>query len=41
MDKKYEITLFHLNDNSKSKSVHPTPMRCLIIGSSGSGKTNL
>jgi len=41
MDNKYEITLFHLNDNSKSESVLPIPMRCLIIGSSGSGKTNL
>jgi len=41
MDKKYEITLFHLNDNSKTESILPIPMRCLIIGSSGSGKTNL
>lgn len=36
----YEITAFHL-DNSRSRSIFPIPMRCLIIGSSGSGKTNL
>jgi len=41
MDKKYEITLFHLDDNIISESIFPIPMRCLIIGSSGSGKTNL
>lgn len=39
----YEIKVFHLDKNkdNKSKSIFPTPMRCLIVGSSGSGKTNL
>lgn len=41
MDTKFEITLFHLDDNIISESIFPIPMICLFIGSSGSGKTNL
>jgi len=43
MDNNYEIKVFNLDkdkDNT-SESIFPTPIRCLIIGSSGSGKTNL
>ena len=42
MDNNYEIKVFNLDkdkDNT-SESIFSTPMRRLIIGSSGSGKTN-
>ena len=42
MNNNYEIKVFNLvKDNDIPNSLFPRPMRCLIIGSSGSGKTNL
>lgn len=42
MDNNYEIKVFSLvNYNDIPDLIFPTPMRCLIKGSSGSGKTNL
>lgn len=43
MNKKYTITPFKCGDEKYSKSIFPfpLPLRCLILGKSGSGKTTV
>lgn len=42
LGKEYQVTFFHGNNNSKNKNnLFPFPLRCVIIGSSGCGKTTL
>ena len=37
----FNITVYDQKDDNKEKSIIPYPVRCLIVGSSGCGKTTL
>lgn len=38
---KYKITPFQRKQENIDKNIFPSPLRCLIIGNSGSGKTTV
>lgn len=41
LDKYKNIEVFPYQNTKDDESIFPAPLRCLIVGSSGSGKTNL